>query len=233
MGNSVFKLDEFRAEIFKKGLARNNRFEVVIPSPPSLDYGTQESRFVSLLAESTNFPPINVGVTSQRIFGPSYQRPKFVDYGGDNIIITFLVDGGMLVKKYFEDWLELVIEPETYFVGYQDEYTTDISISQLDEDENNVYSITIYEAFPRSINIMDLNNTNTNSFHRLSVSFAYRYWSSKSKSEQNPVILPQGQFREQYENFKAKQNSNSNSNWKDNVIVPTEGAGSTTQYPGA
>ena len=41
-----------------------------------------------------------------------------------------------------------------------------------------------------------LNNTNQNSFHRLAVSFAYRYWSSKGSSEgKTPVIIPQAKFR--------------------------------------
>ncbi len=231
MAKSTFNLDNFKAEVLNRGLARNNRFEVLLTPPAGLINGIEEAKLVSLLAESTNFPPINVGVTSQRIFGPSYQRPKFIEFGGDNIVINFLVDKDMIVKTFFEDWIELIVEPNTYVVGYQDEYIVDFQINQLDEADNILYTVDIFDAFPRSVNIMDLSNNNTNNFHRLAVSFAYRYWSSKGRSDKkNPTIVPQARFREQYDSWKSKQNKPTN--WKDNVIVPTEGSSTTTEYPG-
>ena len=233
MANSIFNLDGFRSEVLKRGLARNNRFEVVIPTPRGLASSVEDSRFTSMMAESTNFPPLNVGVVSQRIFGPSYQRPKYLEFGGDNIVINFLVDQDMSVKKFFEDWIELIIEPNTYFVGYQDEYKVDFDIHQLDEADNKVYTVSIIDAFPRSLNIMDLYNTNTNSFHRLAVGFAYRYWSSKGKYEgKDPVIIPNKIFREEMEkNNKKSAYPTTNNNWTTITGEPNQNIGGNTINP--
>jgi len=233
----TFNLDNFKSTVFNTGLARTNRFEVIITPPAALQTSTETSRLISLLAESTNFPPINVSVTSQRIFGPSYQRPKFIEFGGDSIIINFLVDTDMRVKRFFEDWIETIIEPETYLIGYQDEYASTLTIHQLDEEENTVYTIDIFEVFPRSLNIMDLNNTNQNSFHRLAVSFAYRYWSSKGPTDgKNPVIIPQSKFRENYDKFTANKKAASERNTfviPDGTSNQPVGGNTTQTIPGA
>jgi hypothetical protein len=39
-----------------------------------------------------------------------------------------------------------------------------------------MYEIELLEAFPRSMTIMDLNNSAQNQTHRLNIIFAYRYW---------------------------------------------------------
>ena len=102
--------------------------------------------------------------------------------------MTFHVDSTMVVKRFFEDWMHLVVNPFDFTVGYQEEYITSIFVSQLDEQNNITHEIEILEAFPRNMNIMELNNASANQTHRLTILIAYRYW--KQVGQKQPEILP-------------------------------------------
>lgn len=174
-----FSLDRFKAEVSQRGLARTNRFEIEMPIPRSLIgyYFSKDIQIVNLLCEQASFPPQIIGVRPQRIYGPLYQRPFGVEYGGEGIPMTFLVDRQMDVKAFFDSWISKVVDPFQFFVYYRRDYSVDIRVHQLDENDKITYSVEIQDAFPRSVTIMELNNTSQNQFHRINVNFAYRKWS--------------------------------------------------------
>lgn len=177
---AVFSVDSFKAEIYQRGLARQNRFEVLIQKPAGLSVNPEgDARFISMMAESTNFPPLNISVQSQKIFGPSYQRAKSSEYGGDGITVNFYVDSYMGVKMFFDDWMQFIVKKSSFFVEYPKKYISPrIEINQLNEKDEVTYQNYIWEAFPRSMNILELNQQPNNMTHRLSVTFAYRYWTN-------------------------------------------------------
>jgi hypothetical protein len=192
MGKANFNLSQFISAITIDSLARVNRFEVLI-SPPQRMSGTNRSYadFTSLYCEMASLPPVNVSTKSFKIFGPTYQRPFAAEYGGEGISLTFHVDRDMNIKKFFDEWTSLVVDPDTGLVGYQEDYATTITLRQLDEQENVTYELELYEAFPRSINLLELNNSAQNQTHRLNVLFAYRYWKDKSGEFQTtPTDIP-------------------------------------------
>lgn len=180
---AIFSLRNFKSEVARRGLARPTRFEVVIPIPPSLRnvFTTQETSIVSLFCESAVLPPQIIGVKQQRIIGPAYQRPVGVEFGGEGLPMTFLLDRDMDVKGFFDSWLNKIVHPSQFYVNYPDQYTTSIEIYQLDEQNNYTYSIQLIDAFPRSMNIVDLNHANQNQVSKLNVNFAYRRWTSVQK----------------------------------------------------
>jgi hypothetical protein len=173
-----FSINQFQTEVRTRNLARPNRFEIVFPLPKGMTDSSVlgDSRLVSLFCESTSLPTQSIGVKQQRIYGPSYQRPFSSEFGGEGITMTFLVDGSMDVKGFFDAWLSIIVDPFQYFVHYSDNYTVPIIIKQLNEQDKPIYSVTLEEAFPRNIAIMELNNTLQNSVHKLNVTFAYRRW---------------------------------------------------------
>ena len=196
LAESNFNLENFKTQVLGKGLSRTNRFEVIILPPLSLE--KYQAEIASLLADATNLPPINMEIQSQKIFGPRYYRPKSYEMGGDGLIINFLVDRDMVAKRFFEDWIDLVIEPETYLVKYQNNYLGRIELKQLDEKEEITYNVTLIDVFPRSMNIMELNNSSNGNFHRLAITFTYRRWTSKPIGAKSDVrtIAPNPFVRE-------------------------------------
>lgn len=191
MAKSHFSLDKFRSEVLSgAGLARTNRFEVTIPPPASLAGSYNVSDLASLYVEQASIPTLSINTKSLRIFGPAYQRPVSSEYGGEGISMTFHIDQKMMVRRFFEDWMHTIVDPVKFTVNYQENYITDLLIKQLDEQDNVVYEVKLIEAFPRSINLMELNNSSSNQTHRLNVLFAYRYWYNTNTERTNPVPLP-------------------------------------------
>ena len=173
-----FSLKQFQAQVRARGVAKPNRFEVEIPVPPLFARrgNLLDIRNVNLFCESTGLPGQVIGVKQQRIYGPAYQRPITTDFGGEGITMVFLIDQPMDIKAFFDTWLSIIIDPVTYNVHYQDDYSVNVTIKQLNEKDAVSYAVVLQDCFPRSYNMLELNQGSTNSVHKLSVNFAYRKW---------------------------------------------------------
>ncbi len=178
---SKFSLPNFQAQILGgRGLAKTNRFEITIFPPPAL---SQYGHLVSLLCEQANLPMLNIGVKPFRIHNtPAYQRPVSIDYGGEGLSFIFHIDGGAFVKKFFDDWCHMIIDGQTFGVNYQDNYATSVHVAQLNEMDQAIYEVEFTEAFPRNINLVQLDNSAQNQTQRLTVMFNYRLWRSISRT---------------------------------------------------
>ena len=192
MEKANFNLSLFITAIREDSLARVNRFEVMIQPPKGMsDVNKSYASFSSLYCEMASLPPVNISTKSFKIFGPTYQRPFGAEYGGEGVSLTFHVDRDMNVKKFFDEWSAVVVDPDSGLVNYQENYTSTITLRQLDEQENVTYELELYEAFPRSVNPLELNNSAQNQTHRLNVLFAYRYWKDIGREFQSmPMDTP-------------------------------------------
>ena len=192
MAKANFSIDDFRSAIFRDSLARTNRFEVLITTAPKAYKFRENSNWnLSLYCEMASLPPVNISTKSFKIFGPTYQRPFGAEYGGEGISFTFHVDRDMKVKTFFDDWTSIVVDPVSGTVGWQEDYVVDLYIRQLDEQENVTYEIKLIDAFPRSVNLLELNNSAQNQTHRLNVLFGYRTWESMTQaSRRTPMDIP-------------------------------------------
>lgn len=196
LGQAHFRLSDFKQQVLGKGLARTNRFEVIITSPKKITrtpqiafrgaivggertgFSTIPSNKISLLCEQASFPLLNINTKPYRIYGPAYPRPVVSEYGGDGTAMTFHVDREMQVKQFFDGWMQIVIDKDNYHVSFQEDYVVDIEVFQLDEAMNRTYGIRLIDSFPRSMNLMELNHAAQSQTHRLIVLFAYRKWES-------------------------------------------------------
>lgn len=170
---STFKLDNFRSEVLAFGLAKSHRFEVIITAPPGLD--SNSARLGSLFADGTQLPTTRLNTTTQRMWGSPRIIPLWAEYGGDNITVNFHIDRLYKVKTFFDNWIDKVVSRQTSTVAYRDEYVTDIKIHQLDEQDKETYGVVLKEAFPISVNPIQLDMASVG-LSRLSVTFAYKKW---------------------------------------------------------
>jgi hypothetical protein len=173
---ATFSLREFTTKIRQEGLAAPNRFEVKILPPSSLANFTNQSRTISLFCEISNLPGMSITTKGHRIYGSAYQRPVSAEFNGESISMTFYVDRNMNTKAFFDAWMFKIVNPNSFNVAYQSDYVSQIEITQLDRADNTTYNISLEDAFPRAINMMDLNMGSTNQAHQLTVTFAYRRW---------------------------------------------------------
>jgi hypothetical protein len=189
---------------FNTDLARPNRFDVIIVPPPALQNNITESAvdnfgnvtaarptnvYTDLLAyrcEIAQLPGRNLSTVEQKIYGPSEKFPHHVTY--NDIDMTFIVDGDMREKYFFDAWLDYINPTNSFNIAYKETYCTDIKVIQYDISNRKSYSVTLVDAYPISVNQLDLDWSN-DGVHKLSVTFAYTYWYNDSQSPSNPINI--------------------------------------------
>lgn len=196
-------IDSLKGTIGKhQGLARTNRFAIVITPPEqsllNLDVQSQvtnllsggsfnfkslinDPRDMTLFCESSSFPGRNI---SSMNYGSIQQEIKVpTTFFNEDVQFTFLLSNDYFIKKTFDRWLELVINSDKYRLGYMNEYSRDVVIQQLNQRNLVTYGIRLKEAWPVSVNSIDLSNADESNLVRLNVTFTYRnYVPEKSVS---------------------------------------------------
>ena len=206
-------LEQFISEIRTTGVARPNKFSVQIQTPACMLSGqklTMDSKLpelINLYCQTASIPGQNIGVRDLRITGPTYKRPFNIDYGGEGITFTFLMDGKLNIKSFFDVWMQKIIDPIQFQANYDygdTMYTTQIRINQIFNEvatksgsgESRPYTVVLENAFPRNIGMMELDQSSQSTAHKMSVTFAYRklyYLSALHQSARYQDIVPSPQ----------------------------------------
>jgi len=184
-------LKDFMA-IASTGFAKPSLFEVEIKPPPALidpsaRVDNAELRKLSYLCNNVQIPGLTM-VTSEKALD-YISRAKQKVY--DDITLTFHCTEGMEELKFFQNWMNLLVNPVTNRVGYHSDYGTgSIEIFKLgirsnnannvsDEDNIPVMTTTIFDAYPKRIEPITLDYSTTGNILSLAVSFSYRYYNQK------------------------------------------------------
>lgn len=167
---SYAKLTEFISFVRDNGFLQASHFHVIIGGSPG---GELNSRDVMMLCESTDLPGLNIFTDEFRIHGESRSMPYSISY--PEITMNFLIDRSMKVRQYFEDWTNQVFDRTKREVGYYNNYVKDIEIYVTDKEGNTVYSVKLYQCYPKSIGDISL-DYNSRDIIRMKVDIQYKYW---------------------------------------------------------
>lgn len=182
-------IDELKSTIARReGVARSNRFAVYINLPlidlslsnivtnllqgnPILNGTLNNPKDISMLCESIIMPGVDI-TTFDSAYGN--KRTKFPHaYDQADCQMTFLLTNDMFIKRFFDKWSEKVINKQTGILGYKKSYQTDIVIQQLDVKNFPIHGIKLYNAYPVSIQDIQLSNNGDNEITRLTVNVTY------------------------------------------------------------
>lgn len=180
-------LTQFR-DSFATDIARPKFFDVTLTPPVGLQDYIKTARNLTFRCESTQFPSRTFATTDQK-FGsnPTEKHAYHTTY--NDIEMSFIVSEDMSEKKFFDAWMNLINPTASFDFNYRDDYITDFYVFQYDGTQAvKTYSIALIDAFPVSVNQLDLDWSNDN-FHKLSVTFAYRYWKNIDIEENSKQIL--------------------------------------------
>ena len=170
-------LNTFISKVKQDGLARNNRFVVgIFASPDSkiMNFGDNGwMRDAILLCDQVQLPGTNFNTSDMRTFGETRKAPYERLY--EDVNMSFYVDTSMKVKLLFDNWMTYIQDPGTRNFNYYDEYTSDIVIEVQDLKNQSRYAVKLFEAYPKSIGAIQLDNANKD-IMKLSVNFAYKYY---------------------------------------------------------
>lgn len=91
----------------------------------------------------------------------------------------------MYERNVIDEWMSLIFDPTTHFVGYMDDYAVDITINQLNENDQVTYSIVLLDAFPTLCSPMPLSNDDRDMYARLQTQWMYRRWVKADENVNN------------------------------------------------
>jgi len=179
MANAGHGIRDFLSNFRDEDFARSNRFEIHFSLPEIMaTHQTSQGdskKIVSLLAEDVTFPGLLVGTRPIRLNNLNEQRANNIDFGGDSLTISFLIDGAWTPKDMFGDWMRKIIDPVSRYVEYPRNYYGSIDIYALNTKDDVVVHWQVLDVFPRSIAPIQASSTNAQVL-RLPVTFAYRKW---------------------------------------------------------
>lgn len=165
----------------KGGIARPNLFNVHLPSRTTsgkIITTSSDPAIMTALCMDANMPGRQT-LTRDRVYG--LQRRKIAyGFAQDDVSMTFLLTNDYLVKKYFENWKQLAVNQNSLEINYHEDYVCDVTIDQLDTNENIVYSCKLKEAFPTTLQTIQFNNE-PNGILQLNVQLSYTNWTSDFK----------------------------------------------------
>ena len=164
-------VDNFKAIIGAKGGAfQPNRFEITFTPPVAGGAGIGEE--LSLLCESTTIPGKQIS-TFEYPFQSIDNVVKVPNgYVFDDVECTFILTNDFDLKTIFENWLNTIIT-ENYRLAYAADYEVPVVISALNQKNEIIYTTTLLNAYPVTVNAIELNMGSTNEIGKLSVTFTY------------------------------------------------------------
>ena len=187
------------------GIARSSRYEVLC-LPPSGARGTRHAptnamasqmaeltgsnvaREVSLKCEQITMPGRNIDTEpDNNIYGPVREIAQGWSYA--DITANFQLSSDLRERRFFETWNRLAFNPDTWNIGYYDDYTGRIQIFQLDEQNNRRYGVELIECFPKGIGDLTYDYSQVNTQQKVSITFSYRYWQNLTDEANLPRSL--------------------------------------------
>ena len=185
-------IDNLKSTLNKrKGLAKPNRFAIYMTPPEAALLNIDiEQIAVSLLSKSFNAKslindPRDVNILCDSCAIPGKQITTFEhshfrqeikipnSYLFEDIDFSFLLTNDYYVKKMFDTWTNLVIDPVTYKRNYPSVYQRDIVIQQLDSKNIPVYGIKLINAYPTTVQSIAMSNDSSDTIQKMAVSMTY------------------------------------------------------------
>jgi len=144
-----------------------------------------DQREVSMQCHKIEFPGRNLDSTPDtNIYGPS--REIVSGFSFAEITASFYQSNNYKEKQFFETWQRLCYDPNTFAMGYYDEYVGKIQIYSLDNDGLRRYGVELVECFPKTIAAQQLDALPSTVAQTCDVSFSYRYWKNLTDERDLP-----------------------------------------------
>ena len=194
----MFNLADFKGYLAKTGTLPTNRFAIEIPVPKVL-FGAEVvvnnnrrpmpgfTEDLQFRAESITAPGVTLDMTNVNRYGigPIQKFPFNANF--TPVSIAFLADKDSLVWIFFYNWLNNIFSyshddsnPSADFLRYRANYMVDYVVDPkiliYDYDAVLSTSIQLIDAYPISMNEVNLSWSDNNQLMRITVSFAYRHW---------------------------------------------------------
>jgi hypothetical protein len=165
-------ITDFKAAVVRnKGLSKANRFKVIFTNIPGWDGGTNGLGDLTVFCSSVSMPGKTIETLDYSLYRNKYKVP--IGYMHDDVTITFNLSSNYLAKDALDKWQNYVIDENDYLLKYDAEYKKDINIYQLDESNKTVYSVKLINAYPVTVQAVDLSDDSSDTISTVSAVFSF------------------------------------------------------------
>ena len=180
-----YNVDNFSAQIAKKGIASPNKFAVKFTRVPSIALGKDKHSDLNLMCESVAL----AGRSVQSLLDRQYGLNREVAYNGPTytpVTLAFLCSANYVEKRIFDRWNNMVVDiSKGYDVAYYNSYIGEMQVIALDIKGNAAFTMIYKECWPKTISAIELNHSTLNTPVRITVEMQYAYWISTDIKSSN------------------------------------------------
>jgi hypothetical protein len=177
---------EFISSINRYGVAKTSHFELVVPrvfSGKKFDRFFYIGKVMSFRCEAAEFPGRQLVTNDNKTYGPTYKTPYQSLY--QELTLTFVETTDLLIRDFFEQWIDGIWNATTNKLRYPNEYRYDVDLHQfdaaVDTTQDRLASLVktatwrLRNAFPTAVNQMPL-SWSEDGLHRVTVTMAYEWY---------------------------------------------------------
>lgn len=168
------------------GFQKSNRFRINIIPPNAIPGGVQITpKAFTVFASNIQTPSQSIIFYEDTMSpsGPPISIPLRRNYD-DRYIIEFIIDKEWNIRSFFDSWINALFlntgtntaNKNSTRVQYFDDIVGNLEIEALDQNDNVVKTITLYDAYPKQIIPTQFSNDTPNQYLTLIVDMMYRYY---------------------------------------------------------
>ena len=183
------------------GYQTGNRWEVLIRPPVTIGGSSLSNVFtgktrssgnslkdICLNIQSVTLPGQNITTTEDtNIYGPSRKVGDGITFA-EEITLELLTTTDLRERQYFVNWMNLIVNPANWNIGYYADYIGELDIYLLDKNDQKKYAIRLKEAYPSVVGPANLDNAPKTEVMKTSVNFRFRYIEPLGINEQPPSL---------------------------------------------
>lgn len=178
-------LSEFINAVKSDGISKTNRYKISFIKPNVLKQNNELQRKLEMFCCQTQLPGINISTFQSRTFGETREIPYERLF--DNVNFTFYVDRQMLIKNFFDSWVNGIQDTKTRAFNFYSDYISDITINVLDSEDNITYGVKLYECYPKTVAPISLGYEQKDAM-QIQVSMNYKYWKASSYTNSTKIV---------------------------------------------
>lgn len=176
------KLNEFISEV-KNGVARTNQFIVELTPPRELALKKDINdalRMIVMFCDQAQLPGLSLSTAQVRSYGEFKEVPYEKLY--EPIQLSFYVDNNFKVKTLFDEWMNLIQDPNDRTFNYPKDYIAEsLNIHVIDKLDRTRHTVTLHKVYPKAIAAIQLDYASRDVM-KLNVTLAYQYFTVKSSA---------------------------------------------------
>lgn len=181
---------------FRNGFAKPNRYRVEFFLPrgvsASSDFVTTTNRFggegalpriqnaananqeINIACHTMTMPQRSLMTYEiKQNFAPT-RLPYSATY--DPITFSFYADNSYAARDFFDAWQGAVTNIGSNTMNFYDEYVSDIRMYAQDDAGRDTYMVTLFQAYPINIGLIDFSYSQSNNYQTVTVTMSFRSW---------------------------------------------------------